>query len=85
MDSQLGEVTGVSLAKSIRDFEGNKILMMSWFLKGRIEKNTPIISVSGNSIAKQKADYGEIHISDFLMKPITKANLISSIQKTLNI
>ena len=73
LDSQIGQVTGVSLAKSIRTFEH------------RIQNQVPIISISGNSIPKQKADYAEIAISEFLMKPITKKRLILSLKKTLNI
>ena len=40
----------------------------------------PIISISGDSIEKQKEIYKNYNISDYLQKPISKQFLIESIK-----
>jgi hypothetical protein len=48
------------------------------------EKKTPIISLSGNSIKKQKKDFENLDISCFLRKPISRVNLEAAIKQIFN-
>jgi CheY-like chemotaxis protein len=84
LDSQIGTAQGAALAKNIRHFEGRNTNSSSQINLENTNKFTPIISISGYSIERQKQDYQNLQISEFLRKPISKKSMIPVISQVIN-
>lgn len=69
LDIILPEVSGMELAKQIRQLSDKK------------KASTPIIAISGNYKNYSKADFDEVGINDYLIKPLDYDALVSAVKK----
>ncbi|MEQ8925025.1 MULTISPECIES: response regulator [Fulvivirga] len=69
LDIILPEVSGMDLAKKIRQLSDKK------------KASTPIIAISGNYKNYSKTDFDEVGINDYLIKPLDYDALVKAVKK----